>query len=364
MKKFYTLLIAVLLVTVMINPVSAAKPGSYNKFGTKAYGMGGAFTAVADDASAIYWNPAGLTQSSLLGVQASAGGQLKPSTIKDITDFIKQAKGLSDEEVTISEVKGLNFPENANINLNGMVAANLTNFGVGAIVNDRISITSRKETVTFEGIEREVTKARATNTIIGQGIVAYGMELIDPPIVGSLSIGGSAKALYAKENGVNIDPDPDPKASKIITKIDPKAKKGLGADVGALITLSDMGIVNLKAGVSIKNLVNTLEMTHSALERTTTVGLGATFNFPMINILSARVAADLEIPKNGPKIQRIGAEGTLGLFSLRLGAYGTNLAKSAQRTITGGFGVNLPFIDFNIAADSEGYANLSGTFNF
>ncbi len=30
--------------------------------GARAIGLGGAFVSVADDASAVYWNPAGLTQ--------------------------------------------------------------------------------------------------------------------------------------------------------------------------------------------------------------------------------------------------------------------------------------------------------------
>jgi long-chain fatty acid transport protein len=45
-----------------------------NEHGAKAMGMGGAYTAVANDASAIYWNPAGLTQIS--GTQLMLGTAL------------------------------------------------------------------------------------------------------------------------------------------------------------------------------------------------------------------------------------------------------------------------------------------------
>lgn len=46
-------------------PGSAAAQ-SFETLGTRAAGMGGAFVAVADDASAVYWNPAGLATSGRL----------------------------------------------------------------------------------------------------------------------------------------------------------------------------------------------------------------------------------------------------------------------------------------------------------
>ncbi len=46
--------------------------GRVEGFGARALGMGGAFTAVADDATAALWNPAGLGQ--LFEIQVQAGG--------------------------------------------------------------------------------------------------------------------------------------------------------------------------------------------------------------------------------------------------------------------------------------------------
>src|SRR6187402_1536034 len=40
--------------------------------GVRAAGMGGAFTAVADDASAVFWNPAGFASGSFFSLVADA----------------------------------------------------------------------------------------------------------------------------------------------------------------------------------------------------------------------------------------------------------------------------------------------------
>ena len=49
--------IAALLACFLHTPLGAQ---TFESVGTRAAGMGGAFVAVADDASAVYWNPAGL----------------------------------------------------------------------------------------------------------------------------------------------------------------------------------------------------------------------------------------------------------------------------------------------------------------
>ena len=61
----------------LIRPVAAAlvlgvaAPAAaqiYEAVGTRAQGMGGAFVAVADDASAVYWNPGGLASGAFFGL--------------------------------------------------------------------------------------------------------------------------------------------------------------------------------------------------------------------------------------------------------------------------------------------------------
>ena len=49
-----------LLCAASVGPDTRAAAQGFEPVGTRAQGMGGAFVAVADDATATYWNPAGL----------------------------------------------------------------------------------------------------------------------------------------------------------------------------------------------------------------------------------------------------------------------------------------------------------------
>ncbi|HEY0283950.1 MAG TPA: hypothetical protein VGC23_01065, partial [Vicinamibacterales bacterium] len=60
------------LFLTLTRPVST-QAQSFGGVGTRAEGMGGAFVAVADDASAIYWNPAGIATGSTFDLQVSKG---------------------------------------------------------------------------------------------------------------------------------------------------------------------------------------------------------------------------------------------------------------------------------------------------
>src|SRR5438874_13382067 len=55
-----------------ITQVSRAVAQTEPPVGVRATGMGGAFVAVADDASAVFWNPAGLASGSYFSLALDA----------------------------------------------------------------------------------------------------------------------------------------------------------------------------------------------------------------------------------------------------------------------------------------------------
>jgi hypothetical protein len=55
-------------ILALVPAIGAAQTSSFEVVGTRALGMGGAFVAVANDATAVHWNPAGLVHGAPLGM--------------------------------------------------------------------------------------------------------------------------------------------------------------------------------------------------------------------------------------------------------------------------------------------------------
>ncbi len=60
------LVVSACLATLLFQANAEAQ--GFETVGTRALGMGGAFVAVADDATAVYWNPAGLANAGIIDV--------------------------------------------------------------------------------------------------------------------------------------------------------------------------------------------------------------------------------------------------------------------------------------------------------
>ena len=63
MRPLFRVLVAAVFTTLLAAPAHATKyAGEFMKIavGARAVGMGGAFASVADDATAPFWNPAGM----------------------------------------------------------------------------------------------------------------------------------------------------------------------------------------------------------------------------------------------------------------------------------------------------------------
>src|SRR5262245_1592524 len=69
-------LMAALVVVVCASPAAAQM---WELVGTRAQGMGGAFVAVADDATATWWNPAGMATGASLSVVWDKADNLSPA---------------------------------------------------------------------------------------------------------------------------------------------------------------------------------------------------------------------------------------------------------------------------------------------
>lgn len=307
-------------------------------FGTRAMGMGGAFTAVADDESAFYWNPAGITQVRFASLMFGIGVQGEDyDFIKDMIDNI------SDNE----ELKFEDF-ENGRGYLNLGLIGGITTRYVGVNFYSETSVGSSKE-----GLELEV-KASSFN---------YGAVTIAANIGEKISVGCNLKKVVAGKGGGFVEIDLND--LKLENETYYGEGEGMAYDLGVLYRLSDQvkfGFIARNIGGEIDldgkkiDFIKNEESDYSVtvdLPREYAVGIAYR---PFKNTL---LAGDIQkcdarlFTKEQTRV-RIGFEQTAlwNIFALRLGAY-TN--KGESPAITAGLGFKLGPLAIGVAGVREEY---------
>ncbi len=137
-KKLGLLIFIVILLFISIE-VEAGNNSLDPLMSTEAlarpYGMGGAFTAVSDDASALIFNPAGLYQSGRIGFLASGG-----MVADDVSQYGELADSIDDfsEDAENPIVFLQSLPEEVNLTGQGFLGFKIGSAGAGGNFQVRI----------------------------------------------------------------------------------------------------------------------------------------------------------------------------------------------------------------------------------
>lgn len=266
-RIYRIMMIACLVGTLASAAYAGADPAAFLKVGVgaRAMAMGGAFVSVADDTSAIYWNPAGLGKvtrvSAAAMVQSLSSSQW--DTIKDVTPTY-QFVGLTFPVRSFS-IPGINNTSNT--------------FGIGMISNSLASVPY----TTLDTATNKITRDTFEDTEKAY-FVSYGFPLFS----GSDNIYTGFTMKYITQQ---------------FTKIDGANASGIDMDFGCLMSLGtlNLGLV-FQRGVDLRwdnGHTDSAGMTSKA-------GLSNTFHFK--RNLSLLASVDVVQAHNEPLSGNFGAE--------------------------------------------------------
>ena len=190
--------------------------------GIRAQGMGGAFTAVADDATASWWNPAGMAGGAYFNALLESGSSREPPSERRAAGTLQNAWRADTRSVAVA------FP-----------ALGLSYYRL------RVSeIQPTAPTGMIAGARQDVgaTEARVRSLVLSQFGASVGQSL------GShLVIGSTVKLVHA---GAASQGQPASVASlDAADGLDPSGETHAGLDVGAMATFGPARI-----GVMVRNL--------------------------------------------------------------------------------------------------------------
>lgn len=285
--------------------------------GTRALGMGGAYTAIADDTSAPYWNPAGLANAKRFSLQLP-NVQVRIDSKLNWRDVVDHPPTDDSERIELLRKLGDGVTEVA---ISANMAIVTSGFAVSVIPSGVARLDGSGMTFSGPG---GLPAAGDNATISGIGYVSIGVSAARPLKDGG-TIGVTLKSVRSTTYsetitytgvGENYDKVEQPEVNE----------SGLGLDVGYLKEMTPSTTV----GVMIRNLVCP-GLGKSSPDRQ--VNVGVAHKLPKGDVL---LAADISSLFDHPNIN-LGAEVGIGKFvDLWVGIYNRKATLGAGLGILGG----------------------------
>ncbi|MDH7499463.1 MAG: conjugal transfer protein TraF [candidate division NC10 bacterium] len=368
-----------LLCSLLILPAAAA---GFGMAGARSMGMGGAFVAACDDATAVYWNPAAITQIKGVDIQAFAGGKAT-DRFSDVIHDLEEWEDDHEAPYSLSEMEDLrDLLKRFNKDETGVFADAAAGLAIAtkwvalsSVALAPANLTPYADTQLSHLGPTEADRADNTSRVEINSLIHNNIALTLASTLGipNLALGANVKYIQAyrytdcysvfdRHTG-EFQEDIDYKKRFNDNRVDGWA---WGIDAGALVVLGDM----LKLGVLGRNL-NEPKIDWEKHQPDTKLRSQYRAGAALTLFKSLTLSADADITKQGREVikSRSGRrfefdesrEVSAGLewwllgrhLALRGGVNNITESGSTDRFYTAGLGIRIPFVGLDLAG---GYA--------
>ncbi|MGE5554032.1 MAG: hypothetical protein ACM3XZ_08955 [Betaproteobacteria bacterium] len=291
--------------------------------GARAMGMGGAYVALADDASAVYWNPAGLAEVKWVSVTpvvgiATSGYQ----SLKDFADLMETKVNYTDLNIPTKDF-------NLGASASGLAGIVTKRFGVSYMPSASVSFGYDFD----EPAPHSNTAIQARATVYQDTVLSAALPLAKAPFnLAGLNVGANLK--FIKGEYYSAD-------AKLVENQKPELTlgatgNGVALDVGAQAQVSE----RLRLGLVARDVYRRVDWSAAdhPEDGRPTIQAGVAFKAP----LGLTLAADVENGRfDGKDVTRwrFGLEESLfGVLAVR-GGYRTN--PEGKPTLSVGVGAGI-----------------------
>lgn len=313
-----TALVAFLAFAV-VTVVAFAATGSATAggVGARALGMGDAFVAVADDETAVYWNPAGITE-----IQHFSFVPTVAVSTDEWTDWTDELKAGQPPVVAAGRQADIN--------------------ALVGIATSRFAISELVTTITTAAVPGDGS-ASLSGTGEAATVITVAVPFRTPFIdLGAIAVGANVKFIQKYQGTATYNPSGI--SAQTITPVPSASGSGLGFDLGVLARLSHL----VQVGVMVRDAYTTVD----GMQRPRQIDGGVAVRVPLVG---TRLAASLEgyDPGTNSFVSiHLGAEQKLlGLVALRAGLYKEIAPGTLWYTAGAGLSLGPVIVDLGVASD-------------